>query len=181
MVYFLHPLKSCDVPKFSSHFYNAAVIIFMGRRYYRRRYYNRDKYSIEQTAGTIGPTGEGVTDANIVIVPSVLTQGMRKVKHITISMSGSYSGTAAAGSLYWAIVYVPQGTTPNTIQTNSTEMYNPNQFVMNCGVIDVDAGPIRISSPLSRNLNSGDSIVLLIKSTENSLYKYVARYAVTLQ
>ena len=39
-------------------------------------------------------------------------------------------------------------------------MYEPNQFVMNCGVIDPTAGPIRIYSPISRNLNDGDKISL---------------------
>ena len=29
---------------------------------------------------------------------------------------------------------------------------------MNCGVIDPTAGPIRIYSPISRNLNDGDKI-----------------------
>ena len=36
-------------------------------------------------------------------------------------------------------------------------MYEPNQFVMNCGVVDPSAGPIRFTSPVSRNLNDGDS------------------------
>ena len=39
-------------------------------------------------------------------------------------------------------------------------MYEPNQFVMNCGVVDPSAGPIRFTSPVSRNLNDGDSIYL---------------------
>ena len=36
---------------------------------------------------------------------------------------------------------------------------------MNCGVIDPTAGPIRIYSPISRNLNDGDKISLLIRPT----------------
>ena len=44
-------------------------------------------------------------------------------------------------------------------------MYEPNQFVMNCGVVDPSAGPIRMSSPISRNLNDGDKITLLIRPT----------------
>jgi len=151
----------------------------MGRRYFERRYYSRDKYSVEQSAGEIS-TGEG-TDANIIVVPAADLQGMRKVKHITISMSGSYGGSTAAGNFYWALVYVPAGTSPNTLTTTGTNLYEPNQFVMNCGICDTDAGPIRIGSPVSRNLNSGDSIVLVIKAPQNALYKYVVRFAVTLQ
>ena len=36
---------------------------------------------------------------------------------------------------------------------------------MNCGVVDPSAGPIRMSSPISRNLNDGDKITLLIRPT----------------
>jgi len=60
------------------------------------------------------------------------------------------------GAFYWAIVYVPQGTTPGNLTVNigtgTTGMYEPNQFVMNCGVVDPAAGPIRFTSPVSRNL-----------------------------
>ena len=44
-------------------------------------------------------------------------------------------------------------------------MYEPNQYVMNCGIVDPTAGPIRFSSPISRNLNNGDAIVLLVRHT----------------
>ena len=62
-------------------------------------------------------------------------------------------------------------------------MYEPNQFVMNCGVVDPSAGPIRFTSPVSRNLNDGDAIYLLIRNPlANSIqYQAVVRYAVTLQ
>ena len=63
-------------------------------------------------------------------------------------------------------------------------MYEPNQFVMNCGVVDPSAGPIRFTSPVSRNLNDGDSIYLLIRNTLADFalqYQAVVRYAITLQ
>ena len=57
----------------------------------------------------------------------------------------------------------PQGTTAGALNiatagATPSSMYEPNQFVMNCGVIDPTAGPIRIYSPISRNLNDGDKI-----------------------
>ena len=161
----------------------ATSFLFMpyGRRYYRPRVVNRDKYSIEQSAGEISTTGEGVIDAVADIVPSADLQGMRKVKHITLSLSGTYSSSSTNSVIYWAIVYVPAGTTPNALNVNGQALYEPNQFVMNCGIMDADAGPNRISSPVSRNLNSGDKICLIIKAPNNSFYKYVAKYAVTLQ
>ena len=69
----------------------------------------------------------------------------------------------AESNLFWALVYVPQGTTAGALNVATagatpSSMYEPNQFVMNCGVIDPTAGPIRIYSPISRNLNDGDKI-----------------------
>ena len=109
---------------------------------------------------------------------------MRKVKHLTISL-GNITGS---GVIYWALVFVPSGYSPNTLnlptQNSAGNLYEPNQFVMNCGCIDVDAGPTRISSPISRNLNSGDSIQLVLGSPGLSAQIDVTgiiRYAITLQ
>ena len=109
---------------------------------------------------------------------------MRKVKHITVSLSDSASSVGSA--FYWAIVYVPQGTQPNALFATTNDItgsiYEPNQFVMNCGVIDPAAGPIRFRSVLSRNLNSGDSIYLVLGSlASQSVIDGVASYAITLQ
>ena len=106
---------------------------------------------------------------------------MRKVKHLTVSCSAE----ADTGSFYWALVYVPQdylGNITVNIVTGTGGMYEPNQFVMNCGVVDPSAGPIRFSSPVARNLNDGDSIYLLVRNTNNTTavtYNAVVRYAIT--
>ena len=117
------------------------------------------------------------------VVPASEIEGMRKVKHLTVSCSAEVD----TGSFYWALVYVPQGTTPGNITVNIVTgtggMYEPNQFVMNCGVVDPSAGPIRFSSPVARNLNDGDSIYLLVRNTNNTTavtYNAVVRYAITL-
>ena len=128
----------------------------------------------------------------------------------------------AESNLFWALVYVPQGTTAGALNVataggdgrerrrrkqpllgarvcpsrdncrgtqrrnsrrNSSSMYEPNQFVMNCGVIDPTAGPIRIYSPISRNLNDGDKISLLIRPTLDgaaTIISLCVRYAITL-
>ena len=79
----------------------------------------------------------------------------------------------------------PQGTTPGVLNIDSTavaDMYEPNQFVMNCGIVDPTAGPIRFSSPVSRNLNNGDSIALLLRQTSTNTMGVdgTVRYAITL-
>ena len=153
-------------------------------KYYKKKYYrgSRDKYSVEQQAGslTVPASQQGYT----VVVPDTAIQGMRKVKHLTVSVAANEGTETTNAWAFWALVYVPQGTTPSALSlTGTTGMYEPNQFVMNCGVVDFSAGPVRFTSPVSRNLNSGDKIVLILanSSTYNATYHYVVRYAITLQ
>ena len=106
---------------------------------------------------------------------------MRKVKHLTVNLTA-----ATDAQMYWALVYVPQATAPGPIQVSTSAttpgMYEPNQFVMNCGVVDGNAGPIRFTSPLARNLNDGDAIYLLIRPTAGQLsISGTCRYAISLQ
>ena len=99
---------------------------------------------------------------------------------------GHASTSSSLGQLlYWALVYQPEGTSVNPLNITSTSpgvsLYEPNQFVMDCGMFDFDGGPLRIHSRVSRILNSGDQIVLVIKSRDASTpqsYSYVVRYAV---
>jgi len=153
------------------------------RPYKRPRYGGRDKYSVQQKAVEFIAGIEDVT-AKVEIVPGSDIEGMRKIKHLTVSVTSEQD----LGAFFWAIVYVPQGTSPGNLTVNigtgTTGMYEPNQFVMNCGVIDPNAGPIRFSSPVSRNLNDGDAIYLLIRNTNSDqpiTYNAVVRYAITLQ
>ena len=151
-------------------------------RYYKKKVYrvSRDKYSVEQQAGTISVPAD--SQAWSVVVPDSSIQGMRKVKHLTVTMGDNTTGAIC---FYWALVYVPQGTAPSALNlTGGVGMYEPNQFVMNCGVADLTAGPARIHSPVSRNLNSGDRIVLIVANTSPdtaAAFHYVVRYAITLQ
>ena len=48
-------------------------------------------------------------------------------------------------------MYVPQGTEAElNVTSGIAEMYEPNQYVMNCGIVDPSAGPIRFSfSPIA--------------------------------
>ena len=154
------------------------------RRAYRRgRYGSRDKYSVHQKAFSFTAQASPTTTAQL-IVPSSATEGMRKVKHLTVNLTPILDQDG--GQIWWALVYVPQGTTAGSIQLATTaalsDMYEPNQYVMNCGIVDPTAGPIRFSSPISRNLNNGDAIVLLVRHTlgGNMDIRGTCRYAITL-
>ena len=148
------------------------------RPYKRARYGKKLKYSVQQKAFEFS-AAPGVTTKGVV-VPAATVEGMRKVKHLMITVQQE-----PGAALYWALVYVPQGTTPNDLDLGGTAgMYEPNQFVMNCGISDVNAGPIRFSSPLARNLNDGDAIYLLVRPagfTEEVVVRSVIRYAISLQ
>ena len=154
------------------------------RPYKRARYGSRDKYSVQQKALQFTTDTEGDT-AKIPVVPAATIEGMRKVKHLTVSVANETTSTDLA--FFWALVYVPQGTTPGDIKVTSgggAGMYEPNQFVMNCGVVDPSAGPIRFTSPIARNLNDGDAIFLIVKNIstiDTFTYNAVVRYAITLQ
>ena len=141
------------------------------------------KYSTQPKALNFAATQGTTTTA--IVVPSTVTEGMRKVKHLTVN--ATVQGESDA--FYWALVYVPQGTAPGgiNIATSATSpgMYEPNQFVMNCGVVDGTAGPIRFGSPLGRNLNDGDAIYLLVRpiptgSGLNISIAATVRYAISL-
>lgn len=174
----------------------------MPRRYYRRRIVNKDKYSIEQTAIRTAPYNQWQTvqaippnimaskQFKIPILAPTDMQGMRKVKHLTFTISNGEWTTTEADALLYALVYVPQGYNPQDINypaTNSAvQLYDANQYVMSSGVLDFSGGPLRIRTPLSRNLNSGDSIYLILAlpdfSTEKDLYYTIeVKYAMTLQ
>ena len=160
--------------------------------YYRRaakrpRYGKRDKYSIQQKASvaSIAANQTSVVD----IVPATTTEGMRKVKHLMQPDAGGgrWQRRCRKQPLLGARV-CPSGdncrsTQHRNCRGNSSSMYEPNQFVMNCGVIDPTAGPIRIYSPISRNLNDGDKISLLIRPTLDgaaAIISLCVRYAITL-
>ena len=146
-------------------------------RYYKKRVFKapKDKYSVEHTMIAVQGT-PGTTTAQV-IVPAVNLQGMRKVKHLTINACPS-------ADFIWAIVYVPQGMTyPGLDFTSGASLCEPNQFIRASGVASDGAGPQRISTRISRNLNSGDAIVLLVRPTGSTTATFagVCSYAITLQ
>ena len=174
----------------------------MPRRYYRRRIVNKDKYSIEQTAIRTAPINSWTTVAAIppniaqskqfkipILAPTDM-QGMRKVKHLTFTISNSEWPNTEAEAILYALVYVPQGYSPQDINfpapNSAVQLYDANQYVMSSGALDFSGGPLRIRTPLSRNLNSGDSIYLILASPyyqteKDNIFTIEVKYAITLQ
>ena len=155
------------------------------RRYYRSR---GQRYSSETVVFNSAQTGNAPAGANfpvwqdadhhnhtgLVVIPATNVMGSRKCKNFTIKVLVDNNESPIMG----ALVYVPEGTEPSKLEAQGSNMSisEPNQNVISTFIIPpvctrdslgaVDqryaaCQPIRVSSRLSRNLSSGDRIVLL--------------------
>lgn len=167
------------------------------RTRYARAVSNRAKYSIETSTSNVALTNLAVDGTSLYgvapVVAATTIQGMRKVKHMQVSVCLQHGAAAqdiAGGApILWALVYVPQGQATIPAPATSGSIYEPNQFVIASGIADADAGPIRINTPLARNLNSGDSIQLTYRLLNGTVVGNadatasivtMVRYAITL-
>ena len=48
---------------------------------------------------------------------------------------------------------------------DGSPLYEPSQFVIDCGAFDHDAGPLRIRSRMARILHPGDRVFLVYGGT----------------
>lgn len=152
----------------------------MPRRYRRTRTYSRRiktaKYSNETYA-----IADTITSSNAVhvgvfsVVPETPTLGVRKVKNFTVNMA--YHTTADDDdhrSIFWALVYVPQGTLPTAMNVgtsgNFLSLYEPNQNVILSSMSVINEPSKTLRSRLARNLNSGDSIYLVVTGDRSGTY-----------
>lgn len=141
--------------------------------------YKKVRYSNETTAinvqGTIAgnsnPVFPTIDDKKgVVLVQAATLQGTRKVKNMLLSISSIGNKVP----ILCAIVYVPQGTEATTLQSSATNqragasLYEPNQnvimqFVLNPTNPDTMQGcnVQHFKTRLARNLDSGDSVVLV--------------------
>lgn len=156
----------------------------------------RNKYStMTYFLRNNSPTATGYKPY-LTIVPPTEVGGMRKVKNISIQLSYDSQYTDEHGviqdigdqQILWAIVYVPKGSEPGSLNNNIGVLYSPPQFIMASGIYDTKepGNSSRIFTPLSRNLNSGDGIAFVYRPYYSSqLYagqlKAVINYAITLQ
>lgn len=129
------------------------------------------------------------------IVPPADIGGMRKVKNISIQLSFSslffdpneeVFKNIDNQQILWAIVYVPKGSEPGTLNESNGILYSPPQFIMASGIYDCEqpGNSSRIFTPLSRNLNAGDGIAFVYKPRQllyNGQLSAVINYAITLQ
>lgn len=113
-----------------------------------------------------GPQGTSVTPNDGFlhcmqqIIPSTTVAGKRKAGKFTISLSLEGKKDSI---IYWALVYVTdQVDMPNWVTPTGEQLYKPSSAVLASGMNDTNAGPVRIYSPLFKNLNSADRIFLIM-------------------
>lgn len=151
----------------------------MAKYYRRRRYSRKGKYNIENrpVALTASSTAEnGFYQSSTQIVPPSNTEGVRQVARMTISLT-PLSGTP--NPFFWALVYIPEGAVTTGLFPTPTTLFQPSNYVLNSGIADGEAGPIRISSRLRKNLNANDQIYLLTASpTSGQQFTGLVRYAI---
>ena len=103
-----------------------------------------------------------------VIVPALNgPAGPRKVKNFTISLNADYQQGSSINQngrgFGYVLVYVPKSTIVSTPDYNGPDaVYEPSQYVISCGMVSTESNPIRIRSSMSRILNEGDSIHLVL-------------------
>lgn len=147
-------------------------------RGYSRRYSRRIKtvkYSNETTngSGEFQITG-GVQDVAIPLIAPSNVQGTRKCKNFELSLCGSpWGGDESVPSdipISWALVYVPEGTQPGELRKGAlatpASLYEPSQNVIMSGIWPGNlTSNYKVKTRLARNLNSGDSIFLILRAS----------------
>lgn len=147
----------------------------MVRRYKKYRKYSNKafktmKYSSETYAAIATNYRLDLQNqVGIVFTTGTSVLGTRKAKNFTLTIT-----TNSAIPFVFALVFVPEGTTPSSLNQGteqvgsylqSVSLYEPNQNVIMSGMFGGVSSQInRYKTRLARNLNSGDIIVLLIKA-----------------
>lgn len=160
-----------------------------GSRRYTRRI-KTIKYSNETSGASINweiPAGEA-QGINMAMITPANIQGVRKCKNFELSLSGSeWGGEGALGGvpILWALVYVPQGTTPSALnlaaQGAVASIYEPSQNVIISGIWpDNLQANYKVKTRLARNLNSGDAIYLVMRTAVNQPQGVGKSFIVTL-
>jgi len=167
----------------------------MPRRYTRSGRYTRRVKTVKYSNETYNYAGQYTVNSaqqknywSETLISAIDQQGVRKCKNFELSLTGTpwiQDGTAAHAPMFFALVYVPQGTDPSQITIGNPDacasLYEPNQNVIMCGVWPSDlTAPFVKKTRLARNLNSGDRIVLVMSVPPFGEGAYVKNIAVTL-
>jgi len=134
-------------------------------RYARRTPFTKWSHETTSCALAFGPGTAQYYNYDTTIVTG--TANISKVKNFTISLTsnnmddstGKFVGTGCG----YVLVYVPNSQAVSVPDWNGpAAVYEPSNFLISAGVLSTENSPIRIKSSMSRILNEGDSIHLII-------------------
>lgn len=153
------------------------------RAYKTVRYSNETvDIAIDVPLKSTGTTGTGY----FTLIKSTDIQGMRKAKNFTLTFANN-----SPVPIQWALIYAPQGFPDESFSLNigvdsPASLYEPNQNVIMSGTTWKECPQNKFTTRLARNLNSGDSILLIIRQliltdtdVTSSFYAQL-NYAITL-
>ncbi len=170
----------------------------MARRYTRSGRFTRRVKTVKYSNETYNFSGQYGTqnaaqksDWQETLISAIDQQGVRKCKNFELCLTGTPFVAAtnpqqtAVAPIFFALVYVPQGTEPSTINIGAPDgcasLYEPNQNVIMAGVWPGDlTAPFIKKTRLARNLNSGDRIVLVTSAPSFGTGAFNKNIAVTL-
>lgn len=144
-------------------------------RGYTRRYSRRIKtvkYSNETTNASGSFTiADGNQQVEMPMIAPSNVQGTRKCKNFELSLCGGpwQDTDSELTPISWALVYVPEGTQPGGIRQGAlgtpASLYEPSQNVIMSGIWPANlTSNYKVKTRLARNLNSGDSIFLILRT-----------------
>lgn len=146
-------------------------------RGYTRRYSRRIK-TVKYSNETTNASGDfeitnGAQQIEMPLIAPSNVQGTRKCKNFELSLCGSPwagEGVPTEIPVSWALVYVPEGTQPGDIRQGAlgtpASLYEPSQNVIMSGIWPGNlTSNYKVKTRLARNLNSGDSIYLILRTS----------------
>lgn len=146
---------------------------YSSRRYKKVRYSNETStFNIQTNIASQSTASFPLYGASLgkTLVSAAQIQGTRKVKNMTLSISTSQISVP----ILCTVIYVPQGTEAGSLSINPSggpnpsSLYEPNQnvimqFVLNPVYANGEGSCVqRFKTRLARNLDSGDSIKLVM-------------------
>lgn len=159
------------------------------RRSSARKYTRRIKtvkYSNETAAVSgIWEITDGKQNILLGMIPSIEQQGVRKCKNFELSMVSQQWSNNENVPVFWALVYVPEGTEANALHLGAGDvtasLYEPNQNVIMSGVWPSNqTANYKVKTRLARNLNAGDSIWLVLRTAATVANNVTKPYAISM-
>lgn len=131
-----------------------------------RRAYKTVRYSNETVSlATTLNLADKVTDKTThhALITSTDIQGVRKAKNFTLNIACD-----SGEPFQWALVYVPQGFPDKSLTLDvgvetASSIFEPNQNIIMSGTTWYNCPQNKFTTRLARNLNSGDSIYILLR------------------